>query len=154
MSYSVIHIDLLITLSDQKLHAHVESAVKHREPNIQKLAKTYNKLCVELNQLIQDGKAPEGAICPRTIDMDHLFDLDVDDEIWQDVGLEENDAMAPPRWMSDDAVRDGIKAVLELDRCKEEEERLVHERQALQVWFSEEWVITEKAIQTAHSLGR
>ena len=29
MSYSVIHIDLLIKLSDQKLHAHVESAVKY-----------------------------------------------------------------------------------------------------------------------------
>ena len=87
--------------------------------------------------------------------MDRLFDLDVDDEIWQDIGLEEVDSkeITPPRWMSDEAVRNGIKAVLELDRCKEEEERLIHERRALQVWFSEEWTVVLEALQTAESLG-
>ena len=81
--------------------------------------------------------------------------MDVDDEIWQDIGLEEVDSkeITPPCWMSDEAVRNGIKAVLELDRCKEEEERLIHECQALQVWFSEEWTVILEALQTAESLG-
>ena len=51
-------------LTEHKLHEHVESAVRHREPNIQKLAKTYNKLCDDLEQLIRAGKAPQGAIVP------------------------------------------------------------------------------------------
>lgn len=139
----------VILVSESKLHAHVESAVRRREPTIQKLAKAYNRLCSDLAELIREGKAPNAAIAPRSIDMDRLFDLDVDDEIWQDIGLEEMDSANPPRWMSDNAVRDGIKAMLELDRCKEEGERLVHERRALQIWFSEEWTVINKAIQTA-----
>ena len=55
--------------------------------------------------------------------------------------------------MSDEAVHDGIKAMLELDRCREEEERLIQECHTLQIWFSEEWVIIEQAIQTAERLG-
>ncbi|KAF8218514.1 hypothetical protein L208DRAFT_1172909, partial [Tricholoma matsutake] len=43
--------------------------------------------------------------------------------------------------MCDEDVRRGIKVFLELDHCLEEEACLVHERWALQVWFSEEWKI-------------
>ena len=82
--------------------------------------------------------------------MDGLFNLDVDDEIWQDIGLEEADSAAPPRWRSDDTVRAGIKALLELDRCREEEQCLLHEQRALQVWFSEEWAVVKKAIDQAN----
>ena len=46
--------------------------MRHQEPNIQKLAKAYNKLSVELNKLIDKGKAPEGAVPPRLIDIDRL----------------------------------------------------------------------------------
>ena len=113
-----------------------------------KLAKTYNKLCTK--QLIKVEKAPQGAIAPWPINMDGLFNLDIDDEIWQDVGLVETDTAAPPQWMSDDTVNDGIKALLELDRCKEEEEQLFHECQALQAWFSEEWAVIEKALHHAN----
>ena len=115
---------------DQKLHDHVEAAVKRQEPSIQKLAKTYNKLCTELQKLIETGKAPHGAVAPRPIVMDHLFALDVDNEIWQDIGLDDqNDAdlTVPPHWMSNDNVCVGIKALLEFDQCKEEEKHLIHE---------------------------
>ena len=112
----------------------MESAVRRREPTIQKLAKAYNRLCSNLAVLIHEGKVPNAAVPPpQSIDMDQLFNLDVDDEIWQDIGLEEMDSTNPPHWMSEDAVRDGIKAMLELDRCKEEGERLVHECRALQI---------------------
>ncbi|KAJ7659649.1 hypothetical protein DFH06DRAFT_917907, partial [Mycena polygramma] len=45
----------------------------------------------------------------------------------------------PPLWLKSEAVRDGIKAMLQLDRCLEEEPRLFHECQALRYWLSEEW---------------
>jgi hypothetical protein len=65
--------------------------------------------------------------------MTGLFALDIDDTIWQDVGLADEDLMDPPLWMCDEDVRRGIKVLLELDHCLEEEAHLVHERWGLQV---------------------
>ena len=94
-----------------------------------------------MRELIAQRKAPQGVTVPEKIEMTGLFALDVDDAIWQDVGLADEDLVDPPLWMCDEDVRRGIKALLELDHCLEEEARLVHERRALQVWFSEEWKI-------------
>ena len=63
----------------------------------------------------------------------------MDDIIWQDVGLNDDNWEDPPRWLCDAKVRSGILAMLDLDRCEEEESRLRHERRAMQEWFSEEW---------------
>jgi len=35
-------------------------------------------------------KGPLSAIAPLPIEMDKLFKLDVDDDIWQDIGLTDN----------------------------------------------------------------
>lgn len=102
--------------------------------------------------LIRHRKAPAGAICPQKIEPKGLFALDVDDDIWQDIGLDndngdhQNDNLVPPLWLSDDGVCQGIKALLERDRCVEEESRLQHERRAMQEWFSEEWKVLSSAI--------
>ena len=55
----------------------------------------------------------------------------------------------PPAWLCNEKVRSGIKAMLELDRCEEEDIRLRKERCALQVWFAEEWGIVNLAIDQA-----
>jgi hypothetical protein len=138
---------------DQKLYSHTESAVKRREPAISKLNAQYNKLCTELAQVIKNGDAPKGAMPPLPIASKQLWQLDVDDGIWQDVGLDEDDAEAaagePPLWLSDEKVRSGIRAMLELDRCDEEDIILMKERCALQVWFAEEWKVVMEAITRA-----
>ncbi|KAJ7117187.1 hypothetical protein C8R44DRAFT_832432 [Mycena epipterygia] len=142
-------------VNDQKLYSHTESAVKRREPAIGKLNLQYNKLCADLAQIIKDGQAPPGTQPPLPIAPKQLWQLDVDDGIWQDVGLDEDDAEAaagePPLWLSDEKVRTGIKAMLELDRCDEEDAILKKERCALQVWFAEEWKIVNEAIMRAVS---
>jgi hypothetical protein len=73
--------------------------------------------------------------------------LDVDDDIWQDLGLQEDDLSDPPRWLTDEKVHQGIRWMLELDRCLEEEERLKEERCFLQEWVVEEWRRVENACQ-------
>lgn len=143
---------LTLLALERNLSDHTKASLKRREPTIAKLAKTYNGLCKEIARIIERREAPLGAIAPSQIDHDQLFNLDVDDEIWQDIGLDEGpastneaDPLSVPRWLADQAVRDGIRALLELDRCQEEEARLKLERCALQEWLIEEWACYTRA---------
>lgn len=140
--------------NEAKLHDHVSSQVKRHEPGILQLCKKYNALCDEMRARIENNEAPRGAIIPSYIQKEGLFKLDVDDDVWQDIGLNndydsENGDQGPPGWLADDAIRAGIKAMLELDRCEEEELRLKRERCAMQEWMIEEW----NAIQCALDLA-
>ncbi|KAI5999920.1 hypothetical protein EDD15DRAFT_2386268 [Pisolithus albus] len=117
------------TVSEQRRQNHTEAS----------LASSYNNLCLQMVGLIQKGKAPQGSIAPLLIPRDSLFKLDVDDDIWQDVGLEDDsDGFLPP-WLADIKVRSGIRSLLDLRRCEEEERCLLQERKALIHWFAEEW---------------
>ncbi|KAJ7289894.1 hypothetical protein C8J57DRAFT_1214211 [Mycena rebaudengoi] len=142
-------------LNDVTLDSHTESAVKRREPTIKKLNVEYNKLCTQMAQLIATNAAPKGAIAPVRIESEGLFQLDVDDGIWQDVGLDDDEEGngEPPAWLSNEDVRSGIKAMLEYDRANEENIRLRKERRAIQVWFAEEWEVHRLAIEQTDDAG-
>jgi hypothetical protein len=129
------------TVNSRKLQSHVEGKMKKREPGIMRLVTKYNKLCENLTSMINMGEAPRGAIPPYPIEREGLFKLDVDDEVWQDIGLNNDNNVDGdlPLWLSDDNVRQGIKALLELDRCDEEQRRLCKERQNMQEWMIREW---------------
>ena len=105
-------------------------------------------MCLDLNKIIQKNAAPRGAISPLPIALDGLFKLDIDDDIWQDIGLtsETDDMTEIPAWLGNNGVRDGIKALLEHDCCIEEMERVKHERISMQEWFKEEWEVVKEAI--------
>ena len=126
------------------LRGHTETSIKRREPTIVKIVSTYNTLCDQLYALIRQRKAPVGAIAPLHISRDSVFQLDIDDEIWQDVGLEDETA-DPPRWLADERVRRGIRLLLDHDRCMEEEDRLKCERCVMQEWMIMEWTALERA---------
>ncbi|KIJ08728.1 hypothetical protein PAXINDRAFT_88440, partial [Paxillus involutus ATCC 200175] len=98
-----------------KLHSHAEASVKRREPTLLQLVTTYNGLCDKLMALIRQRKAVRGAVMPHYIPREGLFELDVDDDIWQDVGLTGDEA-EPPACLADDKVRVGIRDLLEKDR--------------------------------------
>lgn len=129
---------------EHKLHAHAEASIQRRNPTIRKLVTTYNNLCNKLIDLIRRGEAPAGAIAPHSISPTGIFQLDVDDDIWQDVGLDGND-MAPPAWLADENMRAAIKFQLEVDRCNEEGARIMRERCVLQEWMMAEWDALQEA---------
>jgi hypothetical protein len=52
-----------------------------------------------------------------------------------------------PGWLGDENIRTGIKNLLELDRCQEEEVRLHMERCAMQEWMMEEWTCLDATIK-------
>ena len=121
-----------------------EASVKVQDPNIQVLACKYNRLVNEIIQVVKENK--KHVLLPLHIDLNNLFALDVDDDIWQDIGLTKSDnTTEPPPWLCDEDICEGIKAMLEEDRCIEEQRQLAIEKQSLQDWFSEEWCIVNEA---------
>jgi hypothetical protein len=52
-----------------------------------------------------------------------------------------------PRWLQDSDVRDGIRAMLKVDRCQEEHQRLMREAENLSQWFREELAAIEGALR-------
>ena len=105
-----------------------------------------------MQKLVERHDAPSGAIVPKPIEREGLFNLDVDDDIWQDVDLDDpqetsNGTLIPPvpRWLGDENVRSGIAAMLKLDRCHEEERRLEDELETIWEWGRIEWQAIEVA---------
>ncbi|KAK1228765.1 hypothetical protein PQX77_003642, partial [Marasmius sp. AFHP31] len=135
------------TQAEKRVHDQVEDSVKRKDPAIAQIAQRYNKLCSEIQGYIDKGQAPGQAVAPKAIPTKGLFALDVDDDIWQDVGLaDREDPDQPPLWLSDENVRAGIKFMLQDDRSREELLRLQRERDAMQTWFREEWDLLSLAI--------
>ena len=132
-----------------KLEKHAQNQLKCKEPGIQTLARKYNKLCNDLEKMINKNRAPRGAISPLAIEMEGLFKLDVDDDIWQDIGLTDDldDAAEIPDWLGNDKVHEGIKVLLEYDHCLEEMQHIKHEHISMQEWFLEEWVVLQEALR-------
>ncbi|KAH8115012.1 hypothetical protein DFH11DRAFT_1507975 [Phellopilus nigrolimitatus] len=139
--------------SNRKKSELIETQVKRRDPGIVQLAKKYNSLCDSLRRSAREGKAPRGARCPEPLTIKGLFDMDIDDAIWQDIGLYDDDDGDIPRWLGDENVRKGIKALLEVRRCREELQRLAKERLAMQDWFAETWLQTSKAFESSLSMS-
>ena len=55
----------------------------------------------------------------------------------------------PPHWLADDNVCKGIRLMLEMDCCNEEERRLSREQSLLQEWFSVEWLKVQTSLEDA-----
>ncbi|KAI6010248.1 hypothetical protein BKA83DRAFT_4467559 [Pisolithus microcarpus] len=118
------------SVNESHIQSHVKSSLKCQEPAILKLVSTYNNLCGEL-------QTPPGAIPPTPIPSKGIFQLDVDMP------------PDPPWWLADESVCRGIKLMLEIDRCNEEERRLSRERSVLQEWLSVEWLSIQTALEEA-----
>lgn len=128
---------------------HIQGAVARRAPTIQKIAKKYNVLCTQIEQMVKHGTAPLGAVVPEQIPPGGLWALDVDDRIWQDIGLSEEPDSDPPLWLRDENVRNGIRNLLDYDRCVEEEARVLKEHRSLQESARNQWAILSVALASA-----
>lgn len=122
---------------ERGLQSHIQSQIQRHEPNITNLVKRYNDLCIEMAQLVQSKQAPRGSLLPKQIDRNGLFSMDIDDKIWDDVGLGDDEEV--PLWMGDEKVRMGIQQLLVFQRCMEEEERLEAEYWNMVRWLNTEW---------------
>lgn len=139
------HVPILIWDSDAKLDSHIKSQIGRHQSSISSLHAKFNKMCDELQALIDGGRAPPGTISPRKIPKEGMYTLDVDSAIWDDSGLNDGDAGPVPRWMADVEVRKGIVAWLTSQRCNEELARLQTECVNLRMWAKRQWDDLQRA---------
>ncbi|KZP01369.1 hypothetical protein CALVIDRAFT_475201 [Calocera viscosa TUFC12733] len=80
---------------------------------------------------------------PARLEVTDLQNPTEDHQLWQDVWWPTS--AQPPIWVTNEQVRRGVTAVLLLDRCKEEEQRLILEGNNLEKWWINESVAMIKA---------
>lgn len=136
-------------LTDHHMSQHIKTATEAKEPALTTNVRAYNKLCAELSTLIKRDSTLRQKIAPVPIDVKTLYNVELNDELYQDCGLEEEETGELPAWLTDEGVRQGIRLMLEVERCNEELIRLADERCSMQEWFTEEWEYTQAAKHTA-----
>ncbi|KAG1770140.1 hypothetical protein EV702DRAFT_1202555 [Suillus placidus] len=105
------------TVNEHKLNSHVNTAIQQRNPTIQKLVSSYNSLCADLSAVIRQRRSSPNAIAPNPISPAGIFNLDVDADIWQDIGLDDV-VPEPPDWLADEVTCAAIRlewAIVEWD---------------------------------------
>jgi len=88
-----------------------------------------------MQDLIARGDAPASATVPKQLSSEGLWNLDVDDDLWTDLARDEQFQDSAPRWLYDEPTKQGIHAMLNLQRSEEELEQLNHERGVMFTWL-------------------
>lgn len=65
----------------------------------------------------------------------------------EDVWIVPSNGSPLPRWLEDVDVRNGIRALLKLDRCKEECQRLYLESENMCRWYGRKLISVEVALR-------
>jgi hypothetical protein len=128
--------------------------ISHCEPMILKHISEHNKCCMHIGELIKRKRVPSGIVptLPEKIDPKKLFSLNVDDTLWQDVGLEDK-INGIPGWLGNENIQEGINPMLERDRAKEELAQVAIERTKIQTWLREEWESVTAALALSECKG-
>ncbi|KAG2123852.1 hypothetical protein DEU56DRAFT_917259 [Suillus clintonianus] len=137
---------LTVRLNALAIKTRIHDRLRQRKIELERLERSYRATVNAERKLHR--RAPRSAVPPHIIPRNGIFQLDIDDDIWQDVGLDD-DTLNPPAWLSNDMVRNGIRLQLEVDRCNEEEAQLTWERAVIQEWMLAEWDSTQTALHKA-----
>jgi hypothetical protein len=125
---------------DQNLRAHVEKAVKSRSGGIESTRKKYNDKLKKLALLRGTCGIPRNAWLPSEIKKDGLYQLDVDQDIWQEYDM--SDFEEPLKWLTDPEVKEGILLAQTTVTCCSEKQWLVAEQRNLCSWICSEVAVT------------
>ncbi|KAJ8076923.1 hypothetical protein AAF712_011238 [Marasmius tenuissimus] len=117
-----------------KAHQKTRQAISKRRPALENLIRRYNEYCAYL-ETSYDPSYNIPVPKPLPLKLSTLRDTE-SSGLWEDVWI--TASTSPPRWLTDDNVRTGIRAVLILDRCAEERRRLTKEAKNLCLWFRNE----------------
>jgi hypothetical protein len=126
-----------------KLHQQTRKAIMKRKPALMASIRKFNEYC----SLLADLHNPSWAVSlPRPLPTE-LAELRDNSDLMEDVWLSPT-SNGVPQWLEDQGVREGIRAMLKVDRCAEELRRLEREAQNLRDWFGHEFATLELALCT------
>lgn len=143
-----IRSDPIFFVLDHSTRQHIRDALNRCVAGHTDLVKKHNALQHKLAKL---PKPHPNSIVPPPIDLDTVSKLDVDSDIWMDIGLDDPDEFGGtiPDWLGDDHTRSGIRAMHDVENCQAELDRCYQERTTLQTWFTEEHAATARAAECA-----
>lgn len=128
-----------------KLHQQTRKAIARRQPALMSAIRKFNHYCARLEELYD----PSYAIPLPTPLPTKLAELRNDQTLLQDVWITRSHGEIPP-WLEDRDVRDGIRALLKRERCREEQRRLGIEADNMCRWFGRELCAVEFALRQPH----
>ncbi|KZT28316.1 hypothetical protein NEOLEDRAFT_1058906, partial [Neolentinus lepideus HHB14362 ss-1] len=124
-----------------KLHQKARKSLTRRRPALLTAINKFNTYCTKLRELA--GPHPPFPLpTPLSLNLGHLK---LDDNLMQDVWIDTREGECP-LWLTDPAIRKGIRAFLQIDRCLEERRCLGREAENLLRWFAEELAALEIAV--------
>ena len=118
--------------------------MQRRTPALMAAIRKFNKYC---DALVALSDPAANIPLPQHLKTD-LSLLRDDPYLMEDVWIHPSTEAAPP-WLTDTKVWKGIRAMLKVDRCVEENRRLGREADNLSRWFGRELAAIELSIQTA-----
>lgn len=124
-----------------KVHQKTRASIQKRTGPLQTAIRKFNGYCDKLAEL---ANPDWGIAIPRRLD-GRVDELKEDPELYEDVWVYPT-AGGPPRWMVDQNVRSGIKAMLKIERCQEEHRRLYLESDNLLRWYRRRAEVLRQAI--------
>ncbi|KAG7090139.1 hypothetical protein E1B28_011747 [Marasmius oreades] len=108
-------------------------SISKRAPALQNSIKKYNQYIEKLKAMHKSTySVPIPRLLPTTLAA--LRDPETS-HLWEDVWIARSDCEVAPRWLVDESVRSGIRAMLMLDRCREERSRLEDEARNMSRWY-------------------
>lgn len=128
---------------------HTKSAVNRRDPGIKSLASSFNRQVDKMLQLQSSNPLYRREQVPSKIDLKSVFQVDIFSTLWDEWGLVSSD-QGEEKWKTDEQTREAIRLLLEIDRCKEERERLEWEVSQLASWANS---LAIKVVASYESIG-
>ncbi|KAF8452783.1 hypothetical protein L210DRAFT_3608606 [Boletus edulis BED1] len=123
-----------------KLHQQTCKAISRRQPALMSALRKYNRYC---EQLADSYDLAYAIPLPSPLST-KLAELQGDPSLLQDVWISPAEGSIP-RWLEDADVRDGIRAMLKRECCREEQRRLGFEADNMCRWFGQELFAVELA---------
>ena len=118
-------------------------AIKKRQPALQTAIRKFNRYCTRLAELHKpEWGIPLPATLPTTLDELRSNGSTI---LMEDVWITRTPG-ALPRWLEDANIREGIRAMLKVARCREERVRIGAEADNLCRWFGWELSTVESAL--------
>lgn len=137
---------LILQFPGTKLHQHTCKAIAKRKPALMSALQKFNKYCKKLETLHKpEWNLPIPQLLPTTLSA--LRDAST---LMEDVWITRQPGTIP-RWLDSLEVREGIRAMLKMDRCLEERCRLGLEANNLYCWFGQELAAIEYAVVSPSS---